>query len=189
MTYKPILAALALLMMTGAAQAQGGAETGQWLTEWLTDDMKAVGALTVLSLPFVLGLLSRIMDRGAARLAREAEQEIIASRQPVIFRSYRSFDAFQRDAVSLGDAGYFPTSQSWTPGQWSAGQFLVALLLCVVLVGLLVFVYMLIVRPPGVLTVVYRLTAQAPTPALDQPAAARPEPEPLYQLRLPAGHQ
>ena len=51
--------------------------------------------------------------------------------------------------------GYFPTSQSWAPGQWGAGAFIVALLLCFIFIGFLVFVYMLIVRPDGTLTVTY----------------------------------
>jgi hypothetical protein len=47
-------------------------------------------------------------------------------------------------------------SQSWEAGHWSGASFLVALLLCFVLIGLLVFVYMLIVKPAGELTVVFR---------------------------------
>jgi Uncharacterised protein family UPF0547 len=51
--------------------------------------------------------------------------------------------------------GYFPTSQSWAPGQWGAGAFFVALLLCFLLIGFLALIYMLIVRPEGTLTVTY----------------------------------
>jgi len=63
--------------------------------------------------------------------------------------------AFQRDAAKMAAQGYVPTSQTWTPGEYGCGSFLVALLLCVVVIGILVFIYMLIVKPPGTLTVNY----------------------------------
>jgi hypothetical protein len=70
-------------------------------------------------------MVLRVMDKGNARLAQEAEQEMAANSQLVVVRVYRgnqaeSFGAFQRDVVSMGAAGYVPTSQSWTPGQWGA---------------------------------------------------------------------
>jgi hypothetical protein len=49
-----------------------------------------------------------------------------------------------------------PAAQSWAGGQWGLGAFLAALVLCVVLLGLLVFLYLLIVKPDGTLTVTYR---------------------------------
>jgi hypothetical protein len=95
---------------------------------------------------------------------------------PVIVRNYRgnqaeAFGAFQRDVVSMGAFGNVPTSQSWAPGQWSGGQFFGALLLCLILIGLLVFLYMLIVKPPGTLTVIYQRSARAPNPVLNQAPA------------------
>lgn len=122
------------------------------------------------------GIFLRVKDKGEARLAREAEREIAVNGQLVIVRVYRgsradSFGAFQMDAVSTGAAGYVPTSQSWTPGQWGAGQFFLALLLCLVLIGFIVFIYMAIVKPAGSLSVIYQRTAQAPNHVLDQPRA------------------
>lgn len=104
-----------------------------------------------------------------------ARPEELKGQLPVI-RVYRGTEAesyaqFDLDAALMADAGYLPTSQRWIAGQWSAGQFFVALLLCLILIGLLVFLYMLIVKPAGTLTVTYRLQA-----ATDQPG-------PLYQLR------
>jgi len=55
----------------------------------------------------------------------------------------------------MAAAGYFPTSQVWAPGTYGCGAFLIALLLCVVLIGIIVFVYMLIVKPDGTLSVTY----------------------------------
>jgi hypothetical protein len=66
-----------------------------------------------------------------------------------------TFEAVSRDAGLFARAGFRPSTQSWAQGQWGAGAFLAALVLCFVLVGLLVFLYMLIVKPPGTLTVTY----------------------------------
>lgn len=82
------------------------------------------------------------------------------SPKPVIVRTYKGSQSsaaaeFQRDAVQLAGQGYYPISQSWAQGSWSCGAFIVALLLCVILIGILVFVYMLLVKPAGTLTVTY----------------------------------
>ena len=82
----------------------------------------------------------------------------------VIVRTYKgsqatAIAAYQADAANMAAAGYFPTSQSWAPGAYGCGAFLVALLLCVILIGILVFVYMLIVKPEGSLSVTYELRA------------------------------
>ena len=84
---------------------------------------------------------------------------------------------FQQDAAKLATKGYFPTSQTWAPGAYGCGSFLIALLLCVVLIGILIFVYMLIVKPDGTLTVTYELrTIQAvPPPALSTPEKTCPQ--------------
>jgi hypothetical protein len=95
---------------------------------------------------------------------------------PSIVRTYKgsqqadTLDAFQREAQVLSQSGYEPTSQSWAPGQWGAGAFLVALLLFVIVIGILVFLYMLIVKPDGTLTVTFTRRGDAGVPA----AAANP---------------
>jgi hypothetical protein len=78
----------------------------------------------------------------------------------IIVRTYKGSQlaaaaAFQKDAQKLAAQGYSPVSQNWAQGSWGCGAFLVALLLCVVLVGFIVFVYMLLVKPAGTLTVTY----------------------------------
>lgn len=83
-------------------------------------------------------------------------------RQHTIVRTYRGTEAqaiaaFQTDAVKMGALGYYPTTQAWAAGTYGCGAFLGALLLCFLLVGVLIFVYMLIVKPPGTLTVTYGL--------------------------------
>ena len=79
----------------------------------------------------------------------------------VIVRIYRGGQAaamaeYQREAQAMASQGYYPTSQVWAPGSWGCGAFLVALLLCLLLVGILVFIYMVVVKPAGTLTVTYQ---------------------------------
>lgn len=85
-----------------------------------------------------------------------------SNKQPVVIRNYTGTQAqatawFQKDAVGMAAQGYFPSSQTWIPGEYGCGSFLMALLLCVVLIGIIVFIYMLFVKPPGTLTVNYTL--------------------------------
>jgi hypothetical protein len=84
------------------------------------------------------------------------------TQQRVIVRTYKgsqsgAAQAFQRDAQKLAAQGYYPISQSWAPGSWSCGAFIVALLLAIVVIGILIFIYMLLVKPAGTLTVTYEL--------------------------------
>ena len=83
-----------------------------------------------------------------------------ATRKSNVVRTYRGSQAaatvaFQKDAERLAAKGYFPISQIWEEGKYGCGSFLAALFLCVILIGIIVFVYMLIVKPPGTLTVTY----------------------------------
>jgi hypothetical protein len=52
--------------------------------------------------------------------------------------------------------GFFPKSQTWTQGQWSAGAYIIGVLLIFLFgLGLLILGYMIIVKPDGTLTVTY----------------------------------
>ena len=66
-------------------------------------------------------------------------------------------NAFRADAANMERQGYVPTSQVWAAGTYGCGSFIVALLLCFILIGILVFIYMLTVKPDGTLTVTYTL--------------------------------
>ena len=92
--------------------------------------------------------------------------------QQVVVKAYRgkqsvAFAAFERDSREMALQGYTPTSQAWAPGSYGCGAFLVALLLCVIIIGFLVFIYMLLVKPPGTLSVTYTRTG---TEQLDSPS-------------------
>jgi hypothetical protein len=87
---------------------------------------------------------------------------------PVIVKRYfgsqaRATELFHADSNKMRARGYFPTSQTWAAGQWGCAAFLFALVLCVILIGIIVFIYMIIVKPDGTLTVTYELRAQEKT--------------------------
>ena len=93
--------------------------------------------------------------------------------QEILVKTYRGPEAeattaFQRDAPLMAQRGYYPISQIWTPGEYGCGAFLVALVLCLLCVGIFIFFYMLIVPPPGALMVTYqyRLSQPPPLPSL-----------------------
>lgn len=98
-----------------------------------------------------------------ARLGPRKQGETRARIKPTaatLVRTYRGTEEtaaafFRTDATRLSADGYFPTSQSFAPGSYGCGAFLVAIILCFVLIGFLIFIYMLIVKPAGTLTVTY----------------------------------
>jgi hypothetical protein len=121
----------------------------------------------------------------------------LAEQNPVIIRTYKGSQggaqaSYQADAARMAAEGYFPTSQNWTPGEYGCGSFLVALLLCFILIGFIIFVYMLIVKPDGTLTVTYELRAISESSAEDlsiedaTPAAPRRPCPYCAELILPA---
>ncbi len=84
------------------------------------------------------------------------------SKQHTIIKTYRgnqkqATDAFQADILKMEAQGYYPVSQTWAPGSYGCGAFLLALILCLILVGILAFIYMIIVKPDGTLSVTYEL--------------------------------
>ena len=90
-----------------------------------------------------------------------------ASWPPVITRVHRgsagnTSAAAAAESAYLAPHGYVVTSHGYDQGQWGCGAFLVALALCVLLIGLLVFLYLIIVKPDGTLTVTYQRVATAP---------------------------
>jgi uncharacterized membrane protein len=91
--------------------------------------------------------------------------------------------AFQADATKMAANGYFPTAQSWVPGTYGCGAFLLALLLCLILVGILVFIYMIIVKPDGVLSVTYELRSASETIAREVSANEKTCPKCAEQIK------
>lgn len=74
-------------------------------------------------------------------------------------------EAMRIEAAAFARLGYVPISQSYAPGQWSAGAWVLAFLLLIVLIGIIVLFYMLASPPAGTLTVVYERRTPAPDSA------------------------
>lgn len=117
--------------------------------------------------------------------------------QNVLVRTYRGNQAdaavlFEKDAAKLADRGYFPVSQTYAPGAYGCGAFIIGLLLCLIFIGILVLIYMLLVKPPGTLTVTYEYREKAP---LKMPADEKTCPKCAEQVKAAAtvcrycGHQ
>jgi hypothetical protein len=87
-------------------------------------------------------------------ILRDISQERVVVRR-YVGKQEVAIAAFQKDATKMASDGYVPTNQTWVEGSYGCGGFLVALLLCLILVGILVFIYMLFVKPDGTLTVTY----------------------------------
>lgn len=63
--------------------------------------------------------------------------------------------AYSEDAEHLSTLGYVTVTSVYTQGSWGCWAFLLALLLFWTVVGTIVFIYMLIVKPAGTLLVTY----------------------------------
>lgn len=111
-----------------------------------------------------------IRDDSAAINLQASQGSLPNPHQPLprtLTRTYRgnpnaTVEAMRGDAAQLESRGYVPISQAYSPGQYGCGAFLVALVLFVVPIGILIFLYMLIVKPAGTLTVVYELWHPSP---------------------------
>jgi hypothetical protein len=89
----------------------------------------------------------------------------------VLVKTYKgkqteAMEMFQADATTIASQGYYPTSQSWAEGSYGCGSFLLALLACLILIGIVIFIYMLLVKPSGTLTVTYERRAEASVPTV-----------------------
>ncbi|MEQ1560156.1 MAG: zinc ribbon domain-containing protein [Methyloglobulus sp.] len=64
---------------------------------------------------------------------------------------------YLKDAEKKAKKGYYPESENYAQGKYGFGSFIIAFLLCFILIGFIIFIYMLIVKPKGILTVTYKL--------------------------------
>lgn len=71
---------------------------------------------------------------------------------------------FEGDKRRLAKKGWTPVSERYEQGTWGCLAFTVALLLFIVIIGIIVFLYLLIVKPDGTLFVTYeRVVDEAET--------------------------
>jgi hypothetical protein len=108
---------------------------------------------------YVIALCKRLLRQGQNKVT-DQDRDKRADQNQVIIRTYtgsqvETMGLFQADSIGMAAEGYFPTSQSWAPGQWGSRAFVVAFLLCFLFVGFVALIYMLIVKPDGTLTVTY----------------------------------
>jgi hypothetical protein len=118
--------------------------------------------MPLMLLILIAGLIYYFSKKGRQETSRKGRQETSRSwaDSQIIIKTYKGKQAeamsrFQADSIGMADEGFFPTSQSWAPGQWGTEAFVVALLLCFFLIGFVALIYMLIVKPDGALTVTY----------------------------------
>lgn len=100
--------------------------------------------------------------------AEKEKNRKVKARKKMITKSYigkqdKAHSLFQADSVKMAEHNYYPTTQNWSQGQYGCGSFLIALALCFVLIGILIFIYMLIVKPDGTLSVTYELKETSET--------------------------
>lgn len=113
--------------------------------------------------------IEEVKREKAARTTKHAEEKKLEKPKlikPIRVRTYkgsqeRAIALYHKDLELMAAQGYFPKSQIWAPGSYGFFDFLVALLLCFLIIGILVFIYMLIVKPDGVLTVTYELRSDS----------------------------
>lgn len=78
--------------------------------------------------------------------------------------------AYLRDSARHAKKGYVAVSERWQDGSWGCGAFIIALLFFFLIIGIFIFIYMLIVKPAGTLTVTYEYRpTEAPGSADEKP--------------------
>jgi hypothetical protein len=113
----------------------------------------------------------------------------VSAKESIIVKTYTgnqetATQQFQTDALKLAIEGYYPTSQSWAPGAYGCGSFILALLLCLIFIGFLIFIYMLLVKPDGTLSVTYQLRYnESPTNAAIQSVSEKTCPKCAEQVK------
>jgi hypothetical protein len=69
----------------------------------------------------------------------------------------RAVELFQQDAELLAGHGYLPVGQSYADGRYPLWMVAVALVLCLIVIGIALLAVMAAVRPEGTLAVTYEL--------------------------------
>jgi len=80
--------------------------------------------------------------------------------------------AFQRDSARLSAQHWFVVSQGYVPGQWSRGDWITAVALAFLLIGFVVFVYMIAAKPAGEIVAIYEYRPPIPASGVAPPAAS-----------------
>jgi len=144
---------------------------GDWLDKAVGDSQRALALLIYEDLGFTVidvrgvgesSLVQRLGDTLDSFPDPGTEHYTNPDGPDMIVRTYRgtyrqALASFQAEAALLEKEHYAPGQPNWVADQYDCGAFLVALILCILLIGFLIFIYMLIVKPDsGILTVQYQ---------------------------------
>lgn len=118
--------------------------------------------ILLIFLPIAYYAWKEYKSPGSVRPANEVRGIDYGHADRTIIKTYKGNQeqataAFQKDVSEMETQGYYPISQTWVPGSYGCGAFLLALILCFLVIGILIFIYMIIVKPAGTLTVTYEL--------------------------------
>jgi len=62
---------------------------------------------------------------------------------------------FKRDHEEISKEGYSLKSQIFIPGSYTTGNFIICALLCLIIIGVIGFIYMALIKPEGTLITTY----------------------------------
>ena len=68
---------------------------------------------------------------------------------------FSAYSQFELDKVNASKDDYYPISEKYIECKYTGGDFISALFLCLFLIGFLIFLYMLVVKPKGKLIVIF----------------------------------
>lgn len=93
-------------------------------------------------------------------IAKDIELKKQEISKKILIKTYKgnqqqAYENFQADSTIMANCGFFPINQQYTQGAYGCGAFIMALLLCTVAIGFIIFIYMIIVKPEGCLSVTY----------------------------------
>lgn len=131
--------------------------------------------LAVLIVLIVVLFTVLVLRAGGRSAPRDAGLPAELYGEEVILRTYwaqRPADAirwYQRDLDDLVDHGYLPTGHSWAPGEWTFAPFLVGILLAPLGIGVVLLIYLAVLRPDGTLTATFVLRDRVRLPSPPAP--------------------
>ena len=113
------------------------------------------GINRLILVPYLQTLVAIVLMFLPPRASRDAAEETVKLR----IRAHSEGEARMLASDDLGraaTAGYRQEGELWIPGRWSGGDFLLAALAALIVVGILVILAMLMIKPKGALILTLR---------------------------------
>jgi hypothetical protein len=100
------------------------------------DSSNMAGVLTSFAPLIIIVIVLLVVWSVPSRRAKKKQRYDLLRQQvgdQIVIKTYKGKESeatqdFQYDAIEMAERGYFPTSQSWAPGQYSAGAYIAAVL-------------------------------------------------------------